>query len=310
MPSKRVAVVVPASSRTELSAEERVSLRHLDHYLGRYDSFLVVPSGSPLAWPGLERVEFSPRYFGSLRAHNRLMLSRQFYQRFADYEFILVHHLDAIALSDKLEQWCDAEYDYIGAPMFRDRVPSLADSRTGNGGFSLRRVSALLRVLDSRVPQVSVPDHWRQHYAGSLRGRLGGALRTGLKLLPAFNGVRWETRRYPTNEDIFWADRASHYAPLNLAPVSAALRFAFSREPRYCLEAAGGEIPFGVHGWYRRERELWEPFLLPDRDGLEIAVPGDRPREARSAPELVPSARRVDQGSPEPGEALGRSMRA
>jgi hypothetical protein len=49
---KRVAVVVPLSTRSELMPEEQISLRHLVHFLGDYDKFLVVPKGQQTKLPG------------------------------------------------------------------------------------------------------------------------------------------------------------------------------------------------------------------------------------------------------------------
>src|SRR5690606_7208876 len=43
VPQKLVAVVVPASDRAELTADEEISLRHLLHFLGDYDRYLVLP---------------------------------------------------------------------------------------------------------------------------------------------------------------------------------------------------------------------------------------------------------------------------
>jgi hypothetical protein len=48
-----VAVVVPAYNRAQFTPDEEISFRHLDHYLGRYDKFLVVPRSLEIERPGL-----------------------------------------------------------------------------------------------------------------------------------------------------------------------------------------------------------------------------------------------------------------
>lgn len=264
---KRVAIVVPGSSRDVLTPDQEISLRHLTHHLGQYDAYLLVPKGGRLGWPGLRTLEVSRKYFGSVRAHNRMMLSRAFYELFSAYDFILNYHMDALVLSDQLLEWCDAGYDYIGAPVFNRRPPGtepdMAYAATVNGGFSLRRVSAFQRVLESRVRQVDPIEQWRKG-GGTARQKFNRGVRTPLKFIPFFNGVRWETRRHTWSEDWFWSERACHYAPLNVAPPREAVRFAFHGRPRYCLEQTGGELPFGVHAWARYDRAMWEPYLLTE----------------------------------------------
>ena len=40
---KKVAIVVALSNRAYLTPEEEISLKHLRHFLGRYDKYLVMP---------------------------------------------------------------------------------------------------------------------------------------------------------------------------------------------------------------------------------------------------------------------------
>ena len=45
-----------------------------------------------------------------------MLLTADFYRRFTDYEYILIHQLDVFLFEDKLLEFCDMGYDYIGAP--------------------------------------------------------------------------------------------------------------------------------------------------------------------------------------------------
>ncbi|MBX6362671.1 MAG: hypothetical protein IRZ00_02275, partial [Gemmatimonadetes bacterium] len=93
--SPRVAVVVAGFERPTLTADEQISVRHLNRYLGRYDRYLVLPKGGRLRIPGVEPRFFPTRFFGSPSAHGRLLLWPKFYKAFSEYEFILIYHLDA-----------------------------------------------------------------------------------------------------------------------------------------------------------------------------------------------------------------------
>ncbi len=263
---RRVAVVVPLSNRPGLLPEEEISVRHLRHYLAAYDTYLLAPRSIDVSVEGFEVVRFADRYFGSARAHAALMLSRRFYETFRSYEFLLTYHLDAIALSDQLEAWCDRGWDFIGAPNH-----GTADhlSVPCNGGFALRRVEAFLDVLTSKAYAVDPERYWAEISAG--RGPVQRALlwpRRYIKRLRAFNNVTREIRLMlegpePPLDDVFMVENATKYAPsFRIPPVEEALRFAFDETPRTAFEMNGRQLPFGAHAWYKQDRAFWEPYLL------------------------------------------------
>lgn len=265
------AIIVPLSTRPELTAQEQIALAHLRRFLGHYPIFLVAPPAFPVPVSGMRVVRFPKRFFGSGAAHARLMLSRGFYRRFQQYEYILIYHLDALVFSDQLAAWCAAGYDYIGAPWFRDPArPELGFTSVGNGGFSLRRVGSFLKVLASprhTIDPATYRRSWEETFSGrSLPVRLLNTPRLLLKRLLHFNGVRHFINGYALNEDHFWADEARYYYPeLKIAPPEIALRFAFELAPRYSYELIGQQLPFGCHGWPIHEPDFWSSFLLhPD----------------------------------------------
>ena len=77
-----VAVVVPGYNRAQFTADEEISFRHLEHFLGRYDKFLVVPQSLEIERPGFQLQRFPDSYFGSAIANAKLMLSPMFYRSF------------------------------------------------------------------------------------------------------------------------------------------------------------------------------------------------------------------------------------
>ena len=105
----RVIVVVPLYT-TQLSADDVVSLERTIAVLGKHPLAVVCPEGldlSPLdnlLHPGTPAVErFPPTYFKGVEGYNQLMLSTQFYSRFAGYEYLLICQTDAFVFEDKLE---------------------------------------------------------------------------------------------------------------------------------------------------------------------------------------------------------------
>jgi len=70
-------------------------------------------------------------------------------------------------------------------------------------------------------------------------------------------------RQGGADEDLFISLAAKEYCPtFTFGSIHHALEFAFETEPRFCLEQAGGRIPFGTHAWERYDRSFWEPLLL------------------------------------------------
>ncbi len=259
-----VAIAVPVY-RASFERDERISLRHLEHYLPEFDRYLVMPKSLEFDVPGFAKLHFPDTSLASRRGYSALMLSTDFYRAFAAYEYILVYQLDCLVLSNRLLDWCAKGYDYV-APVHKigDHPPLV-----GNGGFSLRRIESFLAVLTSKVRPVDAAAYWRENWAARpVNVRLANLPRRYAKHLRAFNGVRREIRQlnrayHGWAEDWFWTLRAETYLPsFHRAPPAEGLRFGFNEAPREAFEANGRRLPFGCHGWNHFDREFWEPYLL------------------------------------------------
>jgi hypothetical protein len=266
-----VAVVVPGYTRAEFTAEEELSFRHIEHYLGSYDKYLLVPESLSIDRPGFVLKRFDDRFFGSATAATRFTLSSCFYEAFARYQYILLCHLDALVLSDNLLEWCETGFDYIASPWLKcDDSPWVSRARVGNGGFSLRRIESFLRVLELDQFWVDPDDYWtdfcRQH---PTHRQFLGLPRRFLMRSRRFNNVKREIARWHLktdgmgNEDYFWSDEAPRCDPtFRVAPFEVGLRFSFEVAPRKCFELNHGRLPFGCHAWQKYDRAFWEPYLL------------------------------------------------
>ena len=210
-----------------------------------------------------EKKHFSTHFFESLSGYNQLMLNTLFYEAFCEYDYILIHQTDAFVFSDTLDRFCALGYDYIGAPWFRrffGRTCGDAFSGAGNGGFSLRKVSACLDVLNYKGRFLP----WRE-----LLGTNNSPLikwkhlpREQRKALKCEASVNFFTAINSRTEDYFWAlDVPAAKLPFKVAPPEAAMRFAFEQKPSLLLKRAG-ELPFGCHAWQRYEfNEFWKPII-------------------------------------------------
>ncbi len=271
---KRVAVVVPWSDREHFTADEEVSIRHLFHYLGEYDKFLLVPRGTRLTTSGFKLVGLAKRYFGSPSLHDRLLYKIWFYKKFLDYDFILFYHLDSLVLDYSMSKWFSGNFDFIGPPWVNcEDSPWVEVPRVGNGGFSLLRVSRAIEVLTSRyrVEPNTLIHEWFSEFCplwlvAELARFRGNSrwIRIKDRLLEG-----WHESRCPTNygqgNDQFWSDKAVKYvSEFRVATLEEGLQFGFEVSPQTCYEMAGKKMPFGCHAWAKYDREFWRPHLLTE----------------------------------------------
>jgi hypothetical protein len=257
------AVIVVPVYRPSLTAGEEISLRHLQYYLGAYPRCIVHPCALKLQWPDFKKVAFPDDFFRSPATYNKLLLTKSFYGTFADYEYMLIYQLDCLVFSSALAEWCTGEFDFVGAPILRDRNnPALGFSEWRNGGLSLRRISSFKKVLRSKSKVFSSAGESMAGRAGLAR-RLKAFCKTAVCKTGIWSDLKWCLRHYRLNEDIFWSQEARLFEPeFKVAGLNDALRFAFECEPRLCFEMNGKQMPFGCHAWGRYDRSFWLPHLL------------------------------------------------
>ena len=274
-PSKKVAILVLLSTRPTLTEDEKLSVRHLDHYLGKHDRYLVGPPDSPIRLEGFRIKSLPSKFFGSVIAINHLMYTPLFFKAFEDYRYIFIYHLDSLVLSDQMEKWCKTGLDYIGAPWIpTPDFPWVTKARVGNTGFGMMKVESALKVLYNRY-QREPNTYWLDMFTRNSR-RVRPIVQLLRKLQPYFPRSKiviglvteWDKMQDPASygrhSDLFWSDRAVSYLPeYKVASLEQGLEFAFEGAPRKCFEMNGGKMPFGCHAWARYDRSFWEPFLLP-----------------------------------------------
>lgn len=234
--TRTVAIVTPLYKDIPL-ASEVASLAHGFEVLRKYKKFILAPETLDLSGYGcvLDHciiIRLKAKHFKSVASYNRLLLSKYFYQLFADFDYLLIFQPDAFVLRDDLDYWCGCGFDYIGAPWPKGEKirPYSIGARwldrlfpwfnkpvlkfVGNGGLSLRKVSAAFNTLDK---------HW----------------------LVAKIWMR--------NEDMFW----SLYSP-NVPEVKLASLFSLEKNPSGYYEENGNRLPFGCHAWEQNEPEFWQ----------------------------------------------------
>ena len=151
--SNKCIILVPVY-KEHMTNDEKMSFRQLRTVLGNYYQVALIcpesmnPEEYHSVWNGpLLSFHFDNEFFTDRMAYCKLLNSQFFYKTFIDYEYILIYQLDCWVFRNELDDWCDKGYDYIGAPFF---VKWFSDRGlyVGNGGFSLRKTSAMITYLD------------------------------------------------------------------------------------------------------------------------------------------------------------------
>lgn len=252
----KVKIVVPIYKPT-LEGRERLSFIHNAEVLKGYPMAIVAPEGLNIdavttLVPQVEVIRVSQDWLGAkgINGYNDMMLSKSFYQLFADCDYILICQTDAWIFRDELEQWCDQDYDYIGAPWPKRRRYSLPiisqflwlrrklfrrDGRllrqdyfnkVGNGGLSLRKIESFIAACDTYADRI---EFFKSH-KGSIY-----------------------------NEDWFWALVPGNF---HYPTFDKALGFSFDVHPQMCYELSKHKLPFGCHGWFKKRNiDFWSPII-------------------------------------------------
>ncbi len=232
------AVVIPYYTN-DLTQNEMLSLDRVRKVLCEYEIILVTPESLKVTCEhatGLRQETFDDRFFTGLPGYNRLMITKEFYERFSFVDYILICQLDAYVVSDQLSLFMDYDFDYIGAPWIRGLRTAVDYDLppvwfVGNGGFSLRKIKAFLQILEKQT---------------------------------SFDKDVFE--------DVFWSSR--NCDSFTVAPVDVAVRFSFERDVRKCYEMTGKQLPFGVHKWEKYCGSFWKDVIeghgyRVDTDALE-----------------------------------------
>lgn len=236
------AIVIPIY-KPNLDEMEQFSL---DYSLARLKAgrtcYFIAPASLDVSYymtryPGVGLVRFADEYFASIQGYNRLLLHPGFYQHFIDHEFMLILQTDAVLLRDELDDWCAKPYDYVGAPWpdgleimvnvdaFSGDKRKRVKTHVGNGGLSLRRNSACVRLLNE-FPQAT------QMF-----------VQTG------------------SSEDIFFAIMGSQSNDFLMPNERVASRFALELRPEYYYAVNDNLAPMGGHAWWRYNQAFWETLL-------------------------------------------------
>ena len=277
-------VVIPVYKKM-IDTIEEASLRNTLKVLHRHPVVLVSHKDLDLGFYNKVSEEegvdisveyFDKKFFSSVEGYNALCYSKEFYERFSSYCYMLICQLDAWVFSDQLDYWCAKGYDYIGAPIFHTYNKTHYTQSIvgiGNGGFSLRRVAHCLRVLSISQNRPFVkPLELIRFYSGlgkytddftqNLFRRIMIVPTVFLKFFGFGNTLGYYIRKHANEDLIFgsWSDKAWGLTS-NLPEIDEAMKFSFEVNPSLLFNKVG-HLPFGCHAFTKWEyEEFWSKYI-------------------------------------------------
>lgn len=235
MIEKTVCIVVPYYKK-KIGEREQQAYDRLFEILGKYEIVLATPEGLDID-KNIHVERFSASFFRSIETYSQLMMSEVFYNRFSRYKYILIYQLDAYVFSDRLLEFCELGYDYIGAPLpkyvwygMHTILHKDKEYYVGNGGFSLRKVNSCLEML-KRKEEIYFKTGFGDYF--------------------------------DTGEDAFWGfcGDSEEYS-FTVPPVNIAMDFSLERYDENRFNSFPTKLPFGCHGWSKAQFEkIWRPYI-------------------------------------------------
>lgn len=270
-------IVIPAYKK-DLSKVEEASLRQCLKVLNKFDVCFLAPKSLDLSeykkilneYKKPFRVEVFEDYnFKSVDNYSKLMLKKEVYKPFLNYDKMLIYQLDAWIFKDELEYWCNQPYDYIGAPWFEgfttDVTPETPLQKyAGNGGFSLRSVDKMYKLVSKNIDG-HIP--FRIIYERSKKRKLiSNIINFPVYVFKWLFQKEWflSAWKYPQEFEDVMINRIVQYRKLDwfrLAPSEVAIRFGFEYQPEVLYKRNNNELPFGCHAFEKYNPEFYKNFM-------------------------------------------------
>lgn len=242
MSTPTVEIVIPIY-KSDLNAEELFSVDRTFQVLSSHPLTFFAPAGLDVSfyaerYPIAKFKFFEKKYFASIQDYSRLLVQLEFYDAFADKEFLLIVQPDVYIFRDDLAQWLNSPYDYVAAPWPNGLSLNIkfgkflmgGEGRTyttyvGNGGFSLRRISKCKSLIEEH------------------KDVAGWFMQSG------------------SAEDLFFSFMGALSVDFNIPNQIKASLFSMEVGPEYFCHLNGGQLPMGAHAYAQYSQNFWQSHI-------------------------------------------------
>lgn len=131
----------------------------LNVFNGKRDIKLVIPDNISTAFydkysDKFEYYKVNHEWLNSYKAYNKTCCTKEFYELFKDYEYMLKYEADAWVFEDRLDEFIALGYDYYGAPW-----PQYGYT-VGNSGLTLRKVEKMIEITEKYSNNQCINEDW------------------------------------------------------------------------------------------------------------------------------------------------------
>lgn len=262
--SNPVIICVPLYKKfSDLLKSELLSLNQLKRVLFRHPIVAIAPefwneAGYYDFFDGLDfKIQrFDNMYFESQKAYNMLCLSIELYERFSNYQHMLIYQTDAYVFKDEIDYWVNKDYDFIGAPWLRSVDDKIKSDIVGNGGFSMRKTASCLRLLKKIKKYSGINSVLKPMSIFIFYKKINSILDA---INPSMVKDIVENR---FNEDFFFGVLSKKIdGDFKVADFFSALKFSFEWNPDIAYDLNNELLPFGCHAWEYNNPSFWEKFI-------------------------------------------------
>lgn len=261
--NKNTVIVIPIYKKySELIKFELKLLDQIKTVLSNNEILIILPQSLQKEWSQYSEFKticFKDIYFKDKFSYSKLLCRKQFYQSFSDFDYIQIIQTDCWIFEDKLDYFTSLGLDYIGAPWMVggfDGRPEEKLWKTGNGGFSLRRVSSFISIID------------QIEYSQKGKMPVFKSDQMSPKALIKNFGIRNNLKHYikeAPGEDIFWCmyvPQIFKHTDFKIADPTTAAHYSFEVFPKFLFErVTNGKLPMGCHNWLNNNPSFWKNYI-------------------------------------------------
>jgi hypothetical protein len=259
----RLCVITPIY-KDELSDEEWLSINACQKHLQKYDCLIIAPQKLKNGKLHKELTNqyhwiwFADNHFESIQSYNHLLLSYQFYESFSNYSYMLLYQTDAFIFNNKIEEWMDENYSFVGAPWVTNAEQKRFKLGACNGGFSLRKVDHIIKVLRSNKKVYPFLFHLTLLQK---KQSLWRKLKFIIKFFTHLETFKTAKQNLIYNEDRIISAAWRQFTFFSIPSPETASQFAWENEPAMLYELNKNTLPLGCHAWQKYDKEFYTQFI-------------------------------------------------
>lgn len=277
---EKIVVIIPVYKAVEnLKDYEKISIHNTVKVLGaNYSIYLIHPETFDINQYldffnySFKNKSFHSKYFKDQIGYNTLCLSKHFYESWTDYSHMMIIQSDAYIFRDEIKSYI--QFDYIGAPWIKSPIRIDTPINTypvGNGGFSLRNISSVIKIFSSNKKLMGYDTLRRTIFMHHAKKQNEKKLSPFQKLNYLMESIYiyffLNSFKKVYNLNYFFEDvllgimAGAKFKNFKVAPFEEAVKFAFECEPSKLYNITNQTLPMGCHAFNCHETDFWKSHI-------------------------------------------------